>query len=259
MTVSPLPPLLPPVTAPPPARSRMHSPARQPYENFRACLRQEFEFTCALCLLHESDLAPLGIEGTGLFSVEHVEPQSARPDLVTAYRNCLYACRFCNTRRGDQPVKGADGVRLLDPTSDAWSDLFEPCDDRLEPRVGSGLANARYTAAVYKLNDPVRVRLRQERRTAILDALQQLRDLAVVQRRIRLAEEELVRGGNLSGAEELRSVEGPLRAFRDQVLTVLRRFAIVPERPPTSCRCRSSPLLGADLLRGQAITPLAAK
>lgn len=125
MSVTPLPPLLPPVTEPPTARTRVHAPARHPYESFRACLRQDFEFTCALCLLHESDLAPLGVEGTGLFTVEHIEPQSTRPDLAEVYRNCLYACRFCNTRRGDLPVRRADGARLLDPTRDGWSDAFE--------------------------------------------------------------------------------------------------------------------------------------
>lgn len=132
----------PAVTEPPAARTRVHTPARHPYESFRACLRQDFEYTCALCLLHESDLAPLGVEGTGLFTVEHIEPQSTRPDLAEVYRNCLYACRFCNTRRGDLSVRRADGARLLDPTRDGWSDAFEARDDRLEPKKEGAVEDA---------------------------------------------------------------------------------------------------------------------
>lgn len=259
MSVTPLPPLLPPVTEPPAARTRVHAPARHPYENFRACLRQDFEYTCALCLLHESDLAPLGVEGTGLFTVEHIEPQSTRPDLAEAYRNCLYACRFCNTRRGDLPVRRADGARLLDPTRDGWSDAFEARDDRLEPQKEGAAEDAGYTVAAYRINDATRVRLRQERRTAILGALQQLRDLAVVQRQIRDAATELARAGRPSSAEELRAAEGTLREFRTRVIDVLRRFAVVPEEAPSACRCRSEALPGKGLIRGQAITALAAK
>lgn len=116
-----------------------------------------------------------------------------------------------------------------------------------------------YTVAAYRINDATRARLRQERRTAILGALQRLRDLAMVQRQIRDAVTELARAGRPSNAEELRTAEGTLREFRARVIDVLRRFAVVPEGAPSVCRCRSEALPGRGLIRGQAITALTAR
>src|SRR5437879_2619929 len=97
--------MLPPQTHPPnePIRRR-HSPPRLAYEEYRSCLRWEFGFTCAFCLLHEADFVEEGARGTGLMWIEHHVAQSADPALVDTYENCFYACRYCNGARRIAPV-----------------------------------------------------------------------------------------------------------------------------------------------------------
>jgi hypothetical protein len=56
--------ILPPVTQPwPQVIVRQHKPPEAKYKTYRACLRWEFGFSCAFCLLHETDLMPCGAEG----------------------------------------------------------------------------------------------------------------------------------------------------------------------------------------------------
>src|SRR5436190_1471867 len=81
-----------PATAPIPRR---HTPSRAGYATYRSCLRWEFGFTCAFCLLHEADLVEEGVQGTGLTTIEHHVAQSADLTLVDTYENCFYACRYC--------------------------------------------------------------------------------------------------------------------------------------------------------------------
>ncbi len=52
---------------------RRHAPAPGRYDSFRPCLRWDFGFTCAFCLLHEADLAEHGTEGTGLMSTGAID------------------------------------------------------------------------------------------------------------------------------------------------------------------------------------------
>ena len=69
-----------PLQSQPPSTTvdRRHTPrpttGRFGYQGYRACLRWEFGFTCAFCLLHESDFVEHGAEGLGLLGVEHFLP-----------------------------------------------------------------------------------------------------------------------------------------------------------------------------------------
>src|SRR5690349_1008078 len=105
--------ILPPQTLPPNARiERRHQPegvtGRYGYRAYRACLRWEFGFTCAFCLLHEADLAPFGAEGLGVMTIEHFVPVSVDEEKAGEYRNCYYACRLCNQSRSNAPVDGRE-------------------------------------------------------------------------------------------------------------------------------------------------------
>ena len=108
---------------------RVHAPtplsSEGGYRAHRPCLRWEFGFTCAACLLHESDFTEYGTEGTGLMTIEHLEPRSADPARANDYDNCIYLCRFCNGERSDKPVVNKDGDHLLNPTEVVWADHFE--------------------------------------------------------------------------------------------------------------------------------------
>jgi len=93
--------ILPPVTKPWRTRIvRRHEPpvgrGRRAHRRYRQCLRWEFGFTCAFCLCHEADLILHGVEGSGETGVEHFVPVSHDEAAVNEYRNCFYACRYCN-------------------------------------------------------------------------------------------------------------------------------------------------------------------
>lgn len=88
--------ILPPETHLPSAPlRRQHLPEPASYSEYRQCLRWEFGFSCAFCLLHEADLIENGIEGTGFMGIEHRVTRSSAPTQEDAYGNCYYACRFC--------------------------------------------------------------------------------------------------------------------------------------------------------------------
>ncbi len=122
--------------------ARRHRPSAGKFPTYRPCLRWEFGFSCAFCLLHEADFVMGGIEGTGLTSVEHQIPRSHAPHLEDDYSNCFYACRFCNGARGDTPNVDTTGRTLLEPCTTAWASRFERRGFSLQPLD----ADAEYTA-----------------------------------------------------------------------------------------------------------------
>lgn len=230
--------ILPPTTHP--AQSpleRRHDPrvaeGEAGHRRYRACLRWEFGFTCAFCLLHESDLGEHGAEGTGLTTVEHGVPVSMNGLLANHYSNCFYACRFCNRSRSDSsPVDlQGSGGRLLDPVTAVWGQHFKVAGDELLPVDGD--ASAAYTAQSYDLNDPRKVRMRRSRRERLGEWLELLHHgPRLLDRLLERAAQE-PRNPSLTllkAAEELRrSIQ---RASRD-----IRRFAAIPRDADRRCRC----------------------
>ena len=226
--------LLPPTTQPPStAIERRHSPPRAGFQSYRPCLRWDFGFTCAFCLLHETDLGSdlSGIEGTGLTTIEHWHPQSAAPELANEYSNCLYACRFCNRSRGTSPVESPADGRLLNPCANVWSEHFTARGDRIV--VAREDRDALRTERVYDLNDPRKVALRRRRRELIEAALATIREASTIPELILIAE-------HLDGSER----EEVIRAaefLRDQVNRArgqLVRLEAVPVDVDLECRCQ---------------------
>ena len=159
--------ILPAVTVlPPVAAERRHSPEGA-YGTYRDCIRGDFGFTCPFCLLHESDLTSLGVEGLALTWIEHLLLKSTEGE-ADRYGNCVYACQMCNRARGRTASVCSDGAQLLDPTGVGWADHFERQDDRLSPRPGD--ADAGYTWLAYDIDDARKVHARARRRQDVEQA-----------------------------------------------------------------------------------------
>lgn len=210
---------------------RRHQPAEpsgpRGYQGFRACLRWEFGFSCAFCLLHEVDVSPHGTEGWGLMWIEHGVLRSETPERINDYENCFYSCRFCNEARGTKPAVG-DGHRLLCPCQDAWRDHFALDGDEI--RVRGESENAVYTNQAYDLNDPRKVRMRRARRRTLAERF------AVVTEQPRLHDrliELAVETGDPSWVDDAERLWNQFEdAFED-----LMGFSPIPEDADASCTC----------------------
>jgi len=230
--------ILPRRTLPPSKRiERRHTPpataGRYGYREYRSCLRWEFGFACAFCLLHEGDLADLGARGLGLTWTEHFEPVVFAPERANDYENCFYACLFCNRSRGAAPLVDAAGRELINPCSHAWAEHFRLSEDgRLSPAEAD--PGATYTEEAYDLNDPRKVKrrvLRQARLDEWLSLLQEgpLRVRALIslsERATALDEAQIL----LDAAASLRSAI--LRAWEE-----IQRYAAVPADADPVCAC----------------------
>ncbi len=134
------------------------------YRAYLECLRWEFGFSCAFCLLHEADLVDYPIRGTGLFSIEHIVTRYADLSRQNIYENCAYACRFCNRARGYQPIEDERGRKLIAPMHVSWAEHFTALNDKLVPRTD----DADFTGnKLYRVNDELKVKLRKQRREVI--------------------------------------------------------------------------------------------
>jgi hypothetical protein len=227
---------LPPATQPWARRiERQHAPAQGRYPTFKNCLRWEFGFSCAFCLLHETDLLLSGIEGWSLMQIEHKVPQSKDKSQRHRYDNCFYICERCNKSRGTLPIQDDAGNALLDPCTVAWADHFVRIEDAILPRQDDG--SAEYTWESYGLDDPPKVRLRERRRIWMeryAEALLNCAQLAATL--VDKAVDEADKRAGSETAEKLASSQA-----LHQVQTVLRdrlaEFAPIPESIDASCQC----------------------
>jgi hypothetical protein len=86
-------PLIPPI--------RRHGPeGYRDYTAYKPWLRDEFAFRCAYCLFRERWFP----DGHASFGVDHILPQTQSPSLICEYTNLVYACRHCNSEKGEQVV-----------------------------------------------------------------------------------------------------------------------------------------------------------
>ncbi len=230
--------ILPLSSLPPPERiERRHTPpltsGRYGYREYRPCLRWDFGFSCAFCLLHEGDLADLGAQGLGLTGIEHFVPASLDAEKVNQYENCFYACRFCNQSRAAAPLVDKSGRRLINPCSHAWEErFFATSDDRLLPHPND--RDAVYTAEVYDLNDPQKVKRRRRRRERLAEWLGVLSE-GPLQIRLLLALAE--RATSLTEAAELLAAAASQRALILQAALEIQRYAAIPADADDVCRC----------------------
>lgn len=75
-----------------PLERRHHPPqpsGRFGYQRFRPCLRWEFGFSCAFCLLHEVDFDAYGSERSGQMSIEHHVAADQDDSLINVYELLL--------------------------------------------------------------------------------------------------------------------------------------------------------------------------
>jgi len=221
--------IMPPVTRPlNQVLLRRHHPPAAHYSRLRDCLRWEFGFTCAFCLLHESDVSGIGVEGWGTFQVEHLDPQSSHPERVNDYSNLFLICKLCNRARGTYARIGTDDSRLLNACDIAWGACFQAVGDQLLPRGDDPDAN--YTCETYELNDPRKVRIRLLRRSFIGARLAFLRETQGDHKRLLDQAEDQEDPGNIVLAKRL-------QRMRRLILEELLRYRAVPLDSNESCFC----------------------
>ena len=130
---------------------RRRPPDGKPHGWYRDCLRLDFEFRCAYCLIHEADY-----QGHESFQVDHYRPKSRFRDLERKYRNLYYACLLCNkrSRKGDNwpsEDEANRGERFVDPCSEDWEEHVEFLEDgSARPLTPAG----RYSVLVLDLDRP---------------------------------------------------------------------------------------------------------
>jgi 5-methylcytosine-specific restriction endonuclease McrA len=148
---------------------RRHTPQeltrKDGFTTYRSCLRWEFGFSCAFCLIHETDVSE--VLGKDFMQIEHFVPKSTQEEGRNRYSNCFYICRYCNNKRGVKANLDAGGLRLLNPCSESWQQHFTLQDDQLRPLN----QDAFYTETVYGLNHLNKVVIRKDRREAIDESL----------------------------------------------------------------------------------------
>lgn len=187
----------------------------------------------------------MGILGTGLCTIEHFEPRVTVPTRENDYTNCLLACRLCNTSRGDRPNVGPGGVMLLDPSQRAWGSHFRATKGRLLPRT----AAARYTARLYNINAPTKVKLRSLRETVLREARGVLREWRKQQRAIASMR---ARGDLAEAAAAQKQLDALDRALQ-LAKTVVALYQAVPSDAPKRCRCGAATTL-PDWVKSQLVS-----
>jgi 5-methylcytosine-specific restriction endonuclease McrA len=233
--------LLPPVTIPPSSpieRDHVPRPAKV-WRAYRDCLRWDFAFTCAFCLLHDADFfGEAGGEGLAVTTAEHIVPRSTSPERAADYENLAYACRLCNTSRSNRPNSHERGS-LLDPSKNTWAEHFEARDDRLVCRAND--SDALYTEDLYDLNDPRKVERRELRRRLLTDRLRLIQDFPVHLRKLQEIADRLLEEGWLEEFAQQVSAIAHVTAQARQIMEDAERFAALPLDRPSSCRCPEPP------------------
>ena len=208
---------------------RRHEPVKSSsYQAFRACLRWEFGFSCALCLLHESDISEHGTEGRGLMWIEHWALRSQEPALINSYENCFYTCRFCNEARGSSPLIDKQQRRLLNPCLVPWRDHFRLDMDQMYIHGDSN--DAVYTYETYDLNDPRKVRMRRKRRESLSEHLDVVTESKTLHDKLLQLARDTGDPTLVDDAEETWNHFN--YAYKD-----LERFSPIPEDASSNCVC----------------------
>jgi hypothetical protein len=247
--------IIPPVTHPSKTPiQRAHNPKsadwKGGYAEYRSCLRWDFGFTCASCLLHESDLNEFGVaDGWAVTTIEHRETQKDKPDKANEYTNCYYACRFCNAARSTKPLQNANGDRLLDPTADAWADHFLARDHCLIPTTPHGT----YTAEqVYAINDDTRTKIRAQRAENLERWLDLIRDGPNQVRKLNEITTKLASSDSADADHVLFLLTQSRDRQRaiEQARQSIERYLAVPGDAPRPCRCKhANPTLPSEFER----------
>ena len=97
------------------------------YQRYKNDLRQDFDFRCAYCDIHEAEWG-----GYRHFHIDHLRPKRLFPWLQAEYSNLLYSCDICNCYKGsdwpsDRPTPETPGY--LDPCLYDFDSYFVVLDD----------------------------------------------------------------------------------------------------------------------------------
>lgn len=217
---------------------RKHNPRdSNNFRDFHSCLRWEFGFTCAFCLLHEADIMKTPYRSWGVMNIEHFILRSESISLETQYENLFFVCGLCNRDRGKKPHKDVEkGVGLLNPCSVAWADHFVAVDHKLIPKASD--QDAEYTADCYLVNRQIKVTLRKYR-SNLYEKLAKLEATILKLRSLILERNEL------SLVETLQELEWVHQHTRH---VILESFQAVPQDAPANCRCKETPLKMPEVL-----------
>jgi hypothetical protein len=122
-------------------RRRSDPPAVSNYKQYKQALREDFQYRCAYCILHEG---PHGVGGFHQFQIDHFRPRNKFPELTNTYSNLYYACSWCNRAKSDTWPSDEEqtlGFVFVDPCIE---DLYtthaslDPSTGKLNPRTNAG-------------------------------------------------------------------------------------------------------------------------
>lgn len=136
-----------------PVVTRSIVPPGKKYPEYKKQLRRDFLFSCAYCTMTEAEAQAIR------FTIDHYDPQSARPDLRDEYSNLMYACDQCNTLKGPRRAISED-KRFFRVDQDIRKEHFDINGDQIEGLTEIG----RFTAAAVDLNRPTLMHIRELRR-----------------------------------------------------------------------------------------------
>lgn len=132
------------------------------YRLYKPLLRIDFEHRCAYCILHEGDESAGGFHS---FHIDHFQPRSIFPTLLTTYSNLCYACRWCNNAKSDTwptETEQQGGYGFVDPCKE---DLYRK-HSRLDATSGQLVGTTKpgeYTIREIRLNREMFKKLRRLR------------------------------------------------------------------------------------------------
>jgi hypothetical protein len=196
-------------------------------DRFRECLRHEFAYGCAFCLLHSTDLKLHGLDfGSGrwgVWTVEHHRKKSESPELENDYSNCFWACRACNSGRGSRENVGPEEELLLEPRGTAWWARFTVDDGKIIPRPND--VDAAYTAACYDFNADQRLEMRRNRKSELTKLWTYYDDLTS---KMGALSERLQSETSPAKRDRIRSAFIELVASRRSCADDLKKFCAIP-------------------------------
>ncbi len=244
---------LPPVTRPWSRKiERRHAPKPSDYSLYKECLRWEFGFSCAFCLIHETDFIKAGTKGWSLMQVEHRIAQSGDPSQKNVYNNCFYICERCNKARRALPNEDDEGRILLDPCAVVWGDHFDCAGDTISPRPGDH--SAKYTWESYQLGDPGKTQIRGRRRFWMEKYAEALLDCAETEVELVSKAVDEADHRDSSETEQRLIVARSLQRMRKPFLEGLDEFSPIPASRTIPCRCsHTDHLTLPDVLAEQTI------
>lgn len=204
-------------------------PAQSDYGRYRRYLRFDFFSSCAYCTMNEWEAEAIR------FTIDHYEPQTARPDLITAYSNLMYACDECNTRKGNRyPPEAArkNGNRFFRPDEDIFGEHFSGNDMLLSHKSQVGY----FTINTLDLNRRSLQRLR-EVRLRLLNCEKYISEGITALRQFRIDKlPQQVRARAQRAIKEALSVRTELVTNIDDILREAARSALLDDEPEDPVR-----------------------